>query len=507
VLILSLQIAMAAVFASPALGGTEASGQAREISLEIHGKEIPLEECRISAMPFNRVWTGKQRTLDQTRLAKFAGFDLPEPGVLEIRGVGGDVPALLYPFSESNRLTRTESGLRLRLDRPGQYVIDFGEKLAPLHIFADPPFALERKPDDIWFSPGVHHAGIIAPKSFQRVVIERGAVVHGELFLDRVANVTVTGRGILDCSSFERADVRAQNFRKSRGLPPVDTEFACHSCVVYASENVRIEGIVIRDTPFWSLIVRSGSRNVTIDNIKIVGQWRYNSDGIDISASSSVKVGNCFVRSFDDCLVVLGAYLDTQSHVAEDIVFENCRLWCDWGASFKLWSQPYTNTFRNIEMRDCKLLRVMDRPLHVKDTCGSADTRIENVRFENIEIDMVGLPLRHVLQKSDDMGYPGDSFAKALTLAYVACLHPKTDHGNQKFVNVADPTGYRSCIRNLVFDNFSFPGFRPPLVSELVTVVPGQEIRDIEFKNVPPLEIRSRGNVGSVNVDASKLTH
>jgi hypothetical protein len=206
-------------------------------------------------------------------------------------------------------------------------------------------------------------------------------------------------------------------------------------------------------------------------------------------------------------LVVLGAYLDTQSHVAEDIVFENCRLWCDWGASFKLWSQPYTNTFRNIEMRDCRLLRVMDRPLHVKDTCGSADTRIENVRFENIEIDMVGLPLRHVLQKSDDMGYPGDSFAKALTLAYVACLHPKTDHGNQKFVNVADPTGYRSCIRNLVFDNFSFPGFRPPLVSELVTVVPGQEIRDIEFKNVPPLEIRSRGNVGSVNVDASKLTH
>ena len=279
------------------------------ISATYNGREVALEDCRISAMPFNRVWTGKQRTLDQTRLAKFASFDLAEPGVLEIAGVGADVSPRLYPFSESNRLVRTECGLALKLDRPSQYVLDFGDVLPPLHVFADKPFAIERRPDDIWFGPGVHQAGIISPKSGQRVVIERGAVVHGELFLCGVTNVSVVGRGILDCSTFERADVRAQEFRASHGLPPVDTEFACHSCVVYASENVLIEGIVIRDTPFWALIVRSGSRNVTIDNVKIVGQWRYNSDGIDISASSDVKVKDCFVRSYDDCLVVLGAYL------------------------------------------------------------------------------------------------------------------------------------------------------------------------------------------------------
>ena len=142
-----------------------AAAHGAAISAVYNGREVALEDCRISAMPFNRVWTGKQRTLDQTRLAKFASFDLTEPGVFEISGVGADVPARLYPFSESNRLVRTERALALKLDRPAQYVLDFGDVLPPLHVFADKPFAIERRPDDIWFGPGVHQAGIISPKS------------------------------------------------------------------------------------------------------------------------------------------------------------------------------------------------------------------------------------------------------------------------------------------------------------------------------------------------------
>ena len=482
---------------------TASSAVAGEMEVSLGGRRIPLEDCRISAMPFNRIWTGRQRTLDQTRLAKFASFDLAEPGTLEISGVGAEVPARLYPFSESNRLERVEGGLRLKLDRPSQYVLDFGDALPPLHVFADRPFDIERRPDDIWFGPGEHHAGIISPRSGQRVVVERGAVVHGELFLCEVTNVAVVGRGILDCSTFERADVRAQEFRKSHGLPPVDTEFACHSCVVYASENVLIEGIVIRDTPFWSLIVRSGSRNVTIDGVKVVGQWRYNSDGIDISASSDVHVKNCFVRSFDDCLVVLGAYLDTRSYLSENILFEDCRLWCDWGAVFKLWSPPYTNTFRNVAFRDSVLMNVVGVPLQVKDACGSENTVIEDVRFSGLEFDLDDMPLASVLQKSDDMRYPGDSRTKEVVMALVACLHPKKDFGNQNMVDVEDVSGYHSAIRSVSFEDFSFPGIVPPLAATLTTTVPGQEIRDVAFRSVPSLSLRKSGCVNSVSVSES----
>jgi len=111
------------------------------------------------------------------------------------------------------------------------------------------------------------------------------------------------------------------------------------------------------------------------------------------------------------------------------------------------------------------------------------------------------LPLVGVLQKSDDMRYPGDSFAKELRVLYVACPHPKEDHGNQKFVDVADPSGFHSLIRSVVLENFTFPGFMPPLAAELFTTVPGQEIREISFRNLPPVSIRRRGNVGTVAME------
>ena len=465
----------------------------REIKVRfLGGADIPLEDCRISALPFNRVWTGRQRALDQTRMAKFASFDLVESGVLEISGLGADVPATLYPFSEGDRLERVEDGLRLRLDKPSQFVLDFGDALPPLHIFADPPFDAAPHPNEIRFGPGEHYAGVIAPESGQSIVIERGAVVHGALFIDRVSNVTVIGRGILDCSTFERADARLQAIRASRGLPPTDTEFACQACVVHASENVRIEGIVIRDTPFWALTVRSGSRDVTIDGVKIVGQWRYNSDGIDVSTSSGVLVKNCFVRSFDDCLVVLGAYLDTRCRLTENILFENCRLWCDWGASFKLWSPHQASRFRNVAFRDSVLMNVSGAPLQVKDVCGSENTVIEDVHFSDLEFDLAAMPLSPVLQKSDDMRYPGDSRASEVMLALVACLHPKEDLGNQNMVDVEDVSGYHSLIRSVSFERFSFPGLTPQLAVTLQTTVPGQEIRDISFKSLPPFSLQSK---------------
>ena len=151
------------------------------------------------------------------------------------------------------------------------------------------------------------------------------------------------------------------------------------------------------------------------------------------------------------------------------------------------------------------MLCMKDTPLQVKDTCCSADTRIEDIRFSNIEFDLDGLPLKCKFQKTDDMRYPGDSTVAELTVAYVGCQHPREDHGNQKFVEVADPSGYRSLIHSVVFENFTFPGFTPPLVAELFTTVPGQEVRDIEFRSVPPVNVRRRGNIGSVKANGKEV--
>lgn len=463
------------------------------MGVSLEGRDIQLEDMRVSACPFNRVWTGKQRTTDQTKLAKFVSFDLEKPQTLEIRGVPANAKAKLFPLSEANRLVRKDGVLKLHIDRPTQYVIDFGGAAPDLHVFADPPFTYRHVPGELYFGPGEHDAGVIAPTNGQTVCFDRGAVVYGALFLDSVTNVNVVGRGILDNSRFSRADERAQAFRRSRGLSPHDTEFGCHACVIYRSENVRFDGFIIRDTPLWALIARSGSRHIVIDNIKIVGQWRYNSDGIDICASSDVLVKNCFVRTFDDCLVVLGAYLDTLAYVSENIHFENCRCWCDWGATFKIWSPPHTNTVRNVTVSDCAFLHNFSTPIHVKDTCSSADTRIENIVFDRIEMDYDELPLKMVLQESDEARYPGDSREDRVTLGWHLCGWPSVDHGNQKFVRIENPVGQHSLISNVVYRNFAFPGLQPKLVSRFETSVSNQFIRDVRFEGMPPIESEASG--------------
>lgn len=87
-------------------------------------------------------------------------------------------------------------------------------------------------------------------------------------------------------------------------LSAEDTEFACGTFVVNASTSVVVEGVVLRDAPFWNCIVRGGSRNVVIDNVKVIGAWRYNSDGVDVAGCEDVIVRNCCIRSFDDCTVL-----------------------------------------------------------------------------------------------------------------------------------------------------------------------------------------------------------
>ena len=62
--------------------------------------------------------------------------------------------------------------------------------------------------------------------------------------------------------------------------------------------NVSISGILLRDSPSWTLCIQR-SESVRIENVKQIC-WMRNSDGVDLCNSRGVVMEGCFMRNYDD---------------------------------------------------------------------------------------------------------------------------------------------------------------------------------------------------------------
>lgn len=388
----------------------------------VNGRAVAIHEARVSKAPINRVWPGKQRPLDQTETAWFATFDMAAPVEVRI-----ELPAEqtlrkveIRPFSAQIKPKAEKNTITFRLDRPRQLTLETDGRHRVLHLFANAPAEPYRSCEgDLYFPPGVHEAGIIFPRDNQTVYLAEGAVVYGAIFAYKVKNVTIAGRGILDSSRLKRGEL-AKNAPGKPGselldvirelkLPIRDLE-SSGSLVAYGCENLRIEGIILRDSMFWTLITRNGCRNVVIDNVKIIGQWRYNSDGIDICCSENVTVRNCFIRSFDDCLVVRGTCLPGEGrYPVRNITVENCVMWCDWGKSLEIWLGWPRTEVENVVFRNIDLIRLENVALDI--TTWARPNRpnrtfVRNVTFQDIRIDPDDAQPESVYQDCDSRRYP-----------------------------------------------------------------------------------------------------
>ena len=452
---------------------------------------LHLESARISAMPFNRVWTGKQRTLDQTRMAKFTTFDMSDKGVLAVTFPRTVPRVTLYPLSKGNQMTIDGNRLVVRMEAPEHLVLDFDDIVEPLHVYANPPVAKPPRVGKVrFFGPGRHDAGVIVPDPDETIYLAEGAVVHAAVFIDRVENVRILGRGIFDFSTFERCDSRVSAVRRLRGYPAEDTEFACGTFVVNASTNVVVEGVVLRDAPFWNCIVRGGSRNVVIDNVKVIGAWRYNSDGVDVAGCEDVTVRNCCIRSFDDCTVVLDGYLDGQPENCRNVTFENNLLWCDWGANFKIWGGKFDCDISDIRFARNKLLCVQSCPFDIHCNLGCPQFSVRDVRIEDVEIDVTGPRLCPRLQEKDDSLW-SELWTTNMLLCTIATGWPQKDIGNQGRTPMTLEEAERTVrmFDGISVRSISFPGALPSLSGAIKTAGPNQVVTNVIIDDVLPVKI------------------
>ena len=170
----------------------------------------------------------------------------------------------------------------------------------------------------------------------------------------------------------------------------------------YRCRNVNVSGVIMRDSSIYALLP-AGCDNVCIDYAKTIGMWRYNSDGFDVFNSSNITVTNCFLRNFDDCVVIKGIPgFDYRNN--ENILVSGCVIWCDWGRPLELGAETSADEYRNIVFEDCDIIHGSTINLDIQH---HNRAKISNIVFDNIRVEYSKYQLPDQFQQSDDQQYTG----------------------------------------------------------------------------------------------------
>ena len=298
-------------------------------------KEIPVHNAKVSD------YVGNPEAGYQQYNMGFAMFtdDFKEPVKVRVTKKDGFNSVCARPTSYGIEMQRcSNKKVEFTITDPGKKIsVEFdGDRMQNLFILPDLPDADIPVGDNvIYYGPGIHDAGEIKLEWWNNatIYIDSEAIVYGRIVANRCDSLTIRGRGIL-CSSKE-------NHGEGR-RPQIET---------YACNHLTIEGIMLRDTPNWTIKV-VGSDHVHVNNIKEIG-WIMNSDGMDFLCCRHVLVENTFQRNYDDNVTIKafnaspeyirnnsetdGSYKDGTIGMVEgldkfdvyDIEVRNCVFWAD----------------------------------------------------------------------------------------------------------------------------------------------------------------------------------
>jgi len=477
----------------------------KDFSIKLNGAEANAYVARVSAMPFDTVWPGHQRPLDQTEEAPVLSFAMDEPVDVELVSSRSFEDVVIRPLSKGIVPEICGNTIRFTVKTCGQYTVELDGWHKPLTIFANPNTDFGVSPADknvIYFPAGVHHPGEITLESNQTLYIDADAVVYGSVIATQAKNIKILGYGILD-GSWEKRDSGTRlvpcdydrRFNKEVPPAPVGTKVKgsvllqdkdaflafleetrqLKTCIhLYQCENCEINGVTLRDSSGFT-VIPANCENVVIDNIKIIGNWRYNSDGVDFFNCRNCVLKNSFLRCFDDCVVLKGIIgWDTQN--MENILIENCVVWCDWGRNLEIGAETCAPEYRNIIFRNCDCIHLAHIGLDIQQ-CDYA--HVHDVIFEDINVEYSKYDELPVYQESDDMVYvpkhavPTLIYAGISSPSYCFCVEQVkgpisditfknikvyTDNEAEAPKCILNGTGAHCSVENVKFQNITMNG-------------------------------------------------
>lgn len=257
------------------------------------------------------------------------------------------------------------------IEQPDTYTLQFNQSPErAVHLFANP---LEtdvpdfNDPNVIVIEPGEWNVDSIMLKKGQTLYLSGGSVVHGVINANFEKDIKVCGRGILDGSQYE-------GWKGTDAHIPLKFDHC---------SNVVLKDIIVLNSNAWVCQAYDSTDGI-IDGLKIVSP-RPNGDGISLQSCQNYEVKNCFVRSWDDSLVVKNYDQNT-----ENVHFSNMQLWTDLAQSMEIGYETNKGnkegaSITKVSFENITVLNNFHKP--VISVHNGDDAIISDILFKNIVVE------------------------------------------------------------------------------------------------------------------------
>ncbi|MBC8127433.1 MAG: right-handed parallel beta-helix repeat-containing protein [Gloeobacteraceae cyanobacterium ES-bin-144] len=305
-----------------------------------------------------------------TAIAAVAAFGIDGKAEIRVKPKKPFQNVIIRPLADNVRSTTDHGEIAFTIDAPIQLSLELDNDIGrPLFIFGNRP---EKRPANladsnlIYFAPGkVHRAEEILLTTGKTLYLAGGAIVEGYIRAEGAENIKIEGPGIL-CGTYR-------------------TESKVRMVSITACKNVEIRDLLMIDTLGWTMHLNH-SQNILVEHVKQVC-WRANSDGIDVDASSQVRISDCFLRNNDDCIAVKCSRREGLK-TASGLLVERCVLWNGVpGNALEIGFELRAERVSDLVFRDCDIIRIERGAAFSIHNADSAV--VENVTFENIRLEDV----------------------------------------------------------------------------------------------------------------------
>lgn len=361
-------------FTSPANGVPLYNG----LKVSVDGTELPLYNVKVNNQ---HSWQPNPTT---SRSDSGAGYMFLQGNATVSVSMQGLTSCIVRPLSAKVTASVQNGVATFTLSSAGNYSVEpNGDPTKAVFLFVSDFSAKDNgnvQGNVIRFSRGVHTSAnssyinsdnAVVLNSNTTVVLEDGAVVRAKFVANNANNITVCGTGIIDGSVFTR------NATTNEVTVPLDFNYCT---------NVSFKDFSVLDPAGWCVNWYFCS-DCKIDNIKIITS-RSNGDGISLQSCKRINVTNCFLRTWDDSLVVKNypQWANKNNEGAtENITFENCTVWTDLAQSMEVGYETVGKTLKDVSFRSITVLHNFHKPVISIHNGNNAD--VTNVTYDTITVE------------------------------------------------------------------------------------------------------------------------